>query len=275
MAPAITHFLIGAALLLFIVRPVALRYDINRENVIWLIPLGGLWGIAPDVHHIDPVFADTLYAFHNSPWADLFGLHYTLDRQAVRARYYETVFGAIGVFILSVAAFWGSCRVRNAALVARRPVERVIVALFATGVAAGFGTLALGVTISVQEGFTSMAGLVGATGVFAGGLVTVGVGVGLGAVFSIALEGLVPDKYVDDIPAATGIGGGVAVLAWVAGVVLLVPRVVDGVGSIPFFHAGSLVSLIVYGAVFGCVYAMIRGAFAPGPHERSAAADVA
>jgi len=52
MAPAIVHFLIGATLLLTAAVPVVLRYGIDRENAIWLIPLGGIWGLIPDVHNI-------------------------------------------------------------------------------------------------------------------------------------------------------------------------------------------------------------------------------
>jgi len=52
VAPAITHFLVGAAILLSIAVPLAMRYDVDREHAIWLVPLGGIWGLAPDAHHI-------------------------------------------------------------------------------------------------------------------------------------------------------------------------------------------------------------------------------
>ncbi len=42
--PAITHFLVGATLLVFAFVPIAIRYDLGREHAVWLIPLGGVWG---------------------------------------------------------------------------------------------------------------------------------------------------------------------------------------------------------------------------------------
>lgn len=47
--------------LLLVVSPVMHRYDLDRDMTIWLIPIGGMWGIAPDVHHIVPVFSERLY----------------------------------------------------------------------------------------------------------------------------------------------------------------------------------------------------------------------
>lgn len=112
MVPAITHFLVGESFLLLIVTPLALRYDIGREIALLLIPIGGVWGLFPDVHNIAPVFETELYALHNSPWVDLFAFHYTLDRPAIRARDYESVFGSIVLFLVSITTFWGSTRPR-------------------------------------------------------------------------------------------------------------------------------------------------------------------
>jgi len=103
MAPAIAHFLIGAAFFPHGGDTDRASVDINREHAIWLIPLGGVWGLVPDIHNIAPIFVESLYAFHNAPWADLFGFHYTLDRSAVRARYEVSVFGSISVFLLGIA----------------------------------------------------------------------------------------------------------------------------------------------------------------------------
>lgn len=261
MAPAITHFLVGAALLLVIATPVVLRYDVDREHAIWLVPLGGVWGIAPDVHHIAPVFVDTLYAFHNSPWADLFGLHYTLDRQAVRARYYESVFGAIAAFIVAVLAFWGAGRVRRAGLVARRPLERAFVVWLATAVAAGIATLVLWVTVSVQAAFPTVAGLVGSSSVLVGGLLVIGFGAVMGVAWGFVLELGVTESLRSD-PPSVGVGGVmIGAGAWVVGVAIGVPVVVGG--SVPLVHVGSLAALVAYGGSFGVVYGLVRGAFSP------------
>jgi len=111
MAPAIAHFLVGASLLLVFALPLCLRYGIDREYGLWLVPLGGLWGITPDLHNIAPLFQRQLYAFHGSRWVDLFGLHYTLDRPIVRQEYLGSVFGSILAFCLAVAVFWAGFRV--------------------------------------------------------------------------------------------------------------------------------------------------------------------
>ena len=120
-------FLLGASLALTAAVPLVLRYDFDREHAIWLIPLGGVWGLIPDIHNIAPIMGESVYALHNTPWADLFGFHYTLDRPAVRARYEASVFGSLTVFLIAVAGFWTAGRVRRAGLVARRPFDRVLV----------------------------------------------------------------------------------------------------------------------------------------------------
>ena len=105
MAPAIVHFLVGAALVLLLVTPLALRYRLPTWLPLWLVAVGGLWGLFPDIHHIAPVYETELYAFHNSQWADLFAFHYTLDRPAVRARYNESIFWSIVLFLAASATF--------------------------------------------------------------------------------------------------------------------------------------------------------------------------
>ena len=105
MAPAIVHFLVGASILLIVATPIAWRYDLDWRWPLWLVAVGGIWGLFPDVHHIAPVFEARLRAFHDSTWADLFAFHYTLDRPAVRARYIESVFGSIAGFLAAIAAF--------------------------------------------------------------------------------------------------------------------------------------------------------------------------
>ena len=105
MAPAIVHFLVGASILLVVATPLATRYGVRALWPLWLVVVGGLWGLFPDVHHITPVYQAELYALHNSPWADLFAFHYTLDRPFVRARYVESVFLSILLFLASVTVF--------------------------------------------------------------------------------------------------------------------------------------------------------------------------
>ncbi|SIR54623.1 hypothetical protein [Natronorubrum daqingense] len=105
MAPAIVHFLVGASIFLLVVSPFAIRYRVSPVALLWIIAIGGIWGLGPDIHHIAPIYEAELRAFHDSPWADLFAFHYTLDRPAVQARYNETVFGALVGFLGAVSAF--------------------------------------------------------------------------------------------------------------------------------------------------------------------------
>ena len=67
MAPAIVHFLVGASILLLVVTPIVARYELPSWAPLWLVAIGGLWGLFPDIHHIAPVYEAELYAFHNSP----------------------------------------------------------------------------------------------------------------------------------------------------------------------------------------------------------------
>ena len=113
MAPAITHFLVGASILLLVATPVALRCRLSPWIPLWLVSFGGLWGLGPDIHHIAPVYETELRAFHDSAWADLFAFHHTLDRPAVRAEYNASVFGSIVLFFGSVMAFTMAAKLRT------------------------------------------------------------------------------------------------------------------------------------------------------------------
>ncbi|MDQ2052794.1 hypothetical protein RBH26_20345 [Natronolimnohabitans sp. A-GB9] len=142
MAPAITHFLIGASIVLLLATPVAVRYRLSPWAPLWLVVLGGLWGLAPDVHHIAPAYTSELYAFHNSRWADLFAFHYTLDRPAVRARTNASIFVAI-------ASFLGAIGVFTLANVWRTRVPDVIPVPISVAIAASPALVLLGMLLSV------------------------------------------------------------------------------------------------------------------------------
>ena len=214
MAPAIAHFLFGAAILLTAAVPVVLRHDLDREHAIWLIPLGGVWGLIPDLHNIAPVFVETLYAFHNTPWVDSFGLHYTLDRPAVRAQYEASVFGSIAVFLIAITGFWTAGRIRRVAPVARRPLEHAFVMLLATGLASVLATLALWVIISVQSGFPIAASLVGSSSVLVGGLLTILAGGALGVIYAVLLEYILSEPIRIDPVSTTTLGFVIGVGMW-------------------------------------------------------------
>ncbi len=78
MAPAIVHF-VGASLAVLLAVPLALRTGAERRSL-WLVGVGGLWGLFPDVHYVSPVFETQLRTLHESWVADLFAFHYTLDQ---------------------------------------------------------------------------------------------------------------------------------------------------------------------------------------------------
>ncbi len=259
MAPAMVHFLIGAACLLTAAVPVVLRYDLDREHAIWLIPLGGIWGLVPDVHNIAPVFVETLYAFHNLPWVDLFGFHYTLDRPAVRAQYEASVFGSITVFLIAIAGFWIAGRIRRVAPVARRPLEHAFVIVLSTGLASVLATLTLWIAVSVQNGFPVAASVVGNSSVLVGGLVTILAGAALGVTCAGLLELTLSEPMRIDPVSATSVGSFIGIGVWV--VAVPVPLAVVIGCEMPLLHLGSLVALIGYGVVFGSTYGIVRGAF--------------
>lgn len=105
MAYAIVHFLAGASILLVLAAPIAYRIDLGGQWPLWFVAFGGIWGLVPDIHHISPVAEAGLYALHESPWADLFAFHYSLDRPAVRGRYVESVFASLLGFLGVVSLY--------------------------------------------------------------------------------------------------------------------------------------------------------------------------
>jgi hypothetical protein len=259
MAPAIAHFLVGASLLLVGTIPFTLRGDIDREDTLLVVPLGGIWGIVPDFHHIAPVGRDTLYAFHNSAWVEVFALHYTLDRTTIRLLYHESVFASIALFTLSVAVVWITGRIRDSDHGVQQPRDRLFVRAGATLLAAGFATFVLGVSLSIQQLLPAIAALHGETGVLAGGLFVLLYGFGFGICEALGLEWLLSETALRvPLRAGTAAAGGGGVV-WLGGVVVGIP--ILGGGTIPLLHWGALVSLVLYGGVFGSVYAAVRGAF--------------
>jgi hypothetical protein len=274
MAPAIAHFLIGASLLLLIALPFCLRYQVDREYGLWLIPVGGLWGITPDFHNIAPVFSAELYAFHNSPWVDLFGLHYTLDRPIVRAEYLLSVFVSILLFSIGVAVFWSGFRLYDTIFNEQRETDPAVVSLVSTTTGAVAGTVSMAVTVSILDAFDAVGSLVGSDSLIVGGLLLVPLGAGLGVVAAIGLEGLglVDSASLGD-PATAALGGlAVGVGCWLVGVVFVLPVwlwwVTDAVVSIPLVHWGSLIICGVFGTVFGGMYGLMKGTLSSGQPRR-------
>lgn len=99
MAPAIVHFTVGFVIVLAVLWLI----PITRYRLTWAF-FGGIWGVGPDVHHLfDGARGEQLRAFHESPTADVFFFHYTLDRPFFRALDIELTFlslAALGVSFL-------------------------------------------------------------------------------------------------------------------------------------------------------------------------------
>lgn len=93
MAPAIVHFTVGFVIVLAVLWIVPLtRYRLTGAF------LGGIWGVAPDAHHLfDGSRGERLRALHESSAADLFFVHYTLDRPFFRAMDIELIFLSLAV----------------------------------------------------------------------------------------------------------------------------------------------------------------------------------
>jgi hypothetical protein len=258
MAPAIAHFLIGASLLLFVSAVVVLRDEGPIEHLLWVLPIGGVWGILPDFHHIAPGYNEALYAFHGTPWVEVFALHYTLDRPAIRVLYHESIFASIAVFTSATAVFWIAARYRTATLSAEVPRERVLIVCVATLFAAGVATVVFGVVLSIQNLLAAVASLFGLAGVFTGWIIVGVWGVGAAWLWSVLIEIALVESHVTDPVYGAGVGCLGGVLAWL-GSAIFIPILSAQSGLV--IHWGSLLGLLTYGTVFGGVYATVRGTF--------------
>jgi hypothetical protein len=263
MAPAIAHFLVGASLLLLLAAPLAVRYGPVRRHGIAVLTVGGLWGLFPDLHHVTPVYEEPLYAFHMSPWVDLFAFHYTLDLPPIReAGIGEIELPAVLVFLGAAAVFtlaseWG----------ARGDFEPVEPRLEMVGGAAGaalVSTVLLGSLLHAGGSMGSVAAVVGRESLLAA-WTTVGVGGVLAAgVFAACIELVTRDAVA--VPASTAFGALVAVPTWLVTTVLVVPlwrmRVFDAPLELLAGDPGILAAFVLAGGALGATYATVTGALA-------------
>jgi len=261
MAPAITHFLVGASLLLVVAVPIWLRYDIPREYGLLLIPVGGLWGIVPDFHNIAPLFSTELYAFHNSSWVDLFAFHYTLDRPFVRGQYLVSVFSSIALFSASVAAYWVSLEFHEAVRAGRWRLSQITKVGIATLCATVYATLAMTLVVGIQESFGLVGQLVGSESRLVGAMLLGPIGLGGGMVLAPLFE-WVANWDESTVLTASVVGFVSGVVLWALGVGLLLPvwlqAISESTVSIPLIHWGSLVVCVVFVSVFGGLYTLFR-----------------
>lgn len=105
MAPAIVHFLVGASIVLLVASLLAIRLSFSPWTPLWLVVLGGLWGLWPDLHQITPVYEAELRAFHDSRFANRFAFHYTLDQPAVRSQQNASILWSILLFLGATTTF--------------------------------------------------------------------------------------------------------------------------------------------------------------------------
>ena len=112
MAPAFAHFAIGGAIGLLALACISLRYPRTLDYRLSVLVLCGIWATVPDIHHaialFDPALGHQARVIHDTPWADVFFLHYTLDRAIVRAHAIETI--GIAAALLVVA--WATTKIR-------------------------------------------------------------------------------------------------------------------------------------------------------------------
>lgn len=268
MAPAIVHFLCGAALFLFIAAPFALRYRSDRRWELWLVLAGGVWGLVPDVHHISPVYQKRVHAIHDSPVVDIFAFHYTLDRPAIRALYIESIFVSILLFLLAVCVFSLAVYVRDRLRPPETVSERALVVVGSGTIAAGYAVVATSVVFlhtGQLDVLATLAGFDGRDGILQhlfGWLTLASFGVAAGILFGAAFELVAPSQHVTGVIAGTTVGAVFAVLSWV-GLTVLFAHLSDdvaGVGAL-WIHWPSLAGVVVFGVTCGLFYALLRGAF--------------
>jgi len=262
MAPAITHFLVGASLLLVLAVPVWLRYDIPREYGLWVIPLGGLWGIAPDLHNIAPLFSAELYAIHNSSWVDLFAFHYTLDRPFVRRQYLTSVFASILLFSTTVAVYWVTFELHEVVRTGRRRLSPIANVGIATLGATVYATLAMTLVVGIQESFGLVGLVIGSESRLVGAMLLGPIGLGSGVVLAPVFEWVATWDDDSNVLTASGVGFVSGIVLWALSVGLLLPvwlrAISESTVSIPLIHWGSLVVCVVFVSVFGGLYTLFR-----------------
>lgn len=271
MAPAIVHFLVGASVVLLVAAPFALRYDLDRYWGVWLTPLGGIWGLVPDVHHISPVFRDELYGMHGSPVVDLFAFHYTLDTPVVRGLANASTFAAIVFFVLAVATL-SLLSILGTQLRIRKPHTRgqqMGGVVLATLLGAGYAATAWGVVVRITDGFETLAALVGAEHILIGWGVLVACSL-IGAVgFAVAFETVVPPPYARHPPLGGLVGIPLGIATWAIGSVVAGPLWLSLVFDVPVVRPSvewqTVLGLLVFGAVFGTVFATVRGTVETSP----------
>ena len=270
MARSLTHFLFGATLVLLVGTAITLRYGLDRDWGLWLVPAGGVWGLVPDVHHVSPVREDQIYALHNSPVVDVFALHYTLDQPISREMPHAGILASLLFFTCAVAVFSLAPVVRDRLDPPQTTRGRLFTAAAGGAVAAGYGVVAATAVflhtgrlpvLAALAGFGNLGGL---TLLFAGLVVLSALAVVGGLLVALAFEAVASPRHTTGPVAGATLGTAVSLVSW-AGVAVLVAlwmAAVHGVAiPVPWFHWPALAGLAAFGATCGLFYALLRGAF--------------
>lgn len=259
MAPALVHFLGGAALLLVLATPIAFRDARVHRTELWLVTGGGIWALIPDLHHVVPVGRGVVRSLHDSPWADLFAFHYALDSPVARARPLEGIAASIAVFCLAVGLFRVAVRADpERSRRARRVVSRLGIAIGALFAAATVGGM-----LSATGRVDAAAALVGRDGTLTGVVLLLTAGVA----GSLAVARIVPDRYARRPLAGSLIGLQLGLVAWVAGIAVILPlwarTVLEASLPVPFVDWPSLLALALAGTLAGGAVTTVRRLVVP------------
>ena len=254
MAPALVHFLGGAAILLALATPIAFADGRARRAGLWLVVAGGLWGLLPDLHHVAPVARGELRAFHDSLAANGCAFHYTLDSPAVRERTLASLAGSIAAFCLVVALFELAGRTQPE----RSRVVRGIVSGMGVAIGALLAATVFGGMLSATDRVAAAAALVGRDGTLSGTAVLLGASVA----DSVAVAVFVPDRYARRPVAAAAFELLLGLAAWTAGIGLALPiwaQIALEAGlPVPFVDWPSLLALASAGTLVGACVATVR-----------------
>ncbi|ELY97305.1 hypothetical protein C482_13765 [Natrialba chahannaoensis JCM 10990] len=261
MAPELTHFLAGATLVLLAAAPLAFRGYLRRRHL-WLVVLGGLWGMFPDIHYVTPVFQSELAALHDSRWADLFAFHYTLDQPPFDTRELLSIAASIVTFVIAVAVFTAATAVGDHDSRRRLPryglLAQPLVLGYAAGIMGLFGGIAVGAALVLTGRLELVAELVGRESTAAGWLVLFGGCTVVSAGFAMGISLLNRRWHVLRPGPSLLLGVCYGLGVWLVAVVLALPlwmRIVLGLPRpIPYLHVFSLVVLVGFGLLIGLAY---------------------
>lgn len=260
MAPAIVHFLVGASVLLALAAPAALRSRRVRGSAVLLVAAGGIWGIAPDVHHVAPIYRRRLLAAHASPWTDAFAFHYTLDLAPIRTLSTTSTFAAVLLFCVFGALFAVAARIgdrhadRSASVGPGSVAGAAATAVAATAVLGGAAH-----TAGYLDTLGALGAVVGRQSPLTGWAVAAGPATAAAVGFGLLVELGPGSRYLPPGRAALA-GLTLGALAWLVAVLALPVLLLRTFGRPPSLtHAdpAGLVGFTLAGGVLAATYAAV------------------